>query len=212
MAYEAFVRFHKGGRKELPPDDIFSADNSDDDIIELDRLCRLIHTLNLANAEIKRPLLFLNVHAHIFASGAERHGCTFRSILDEIGFPSIRVVIEAPLVASQQPELLAFVLRNFRDNGFGIAVNVASFIQSQKISRLIQPDFVKISADHLGGHIGESATRTRWLKAIAEGTNVVITRVEERPKGELPIDALLQGYAFGAPAPLQSAACGPISA
>lgn len=200
VAHEAFVRCLGAGRLELSPWGLFSGHATDQQIVALDRLCRIIHTLNFSQADPVETPLFLNVHGRLLATVEDRHGYVFRNLLDAIDFPAERIVIETPLEASHQPGLLAFVLNNFRANGFRVAVNAASVAQAQRIAERITPDFIKVAADHLG-HPHDSLSQQRWLRAIAAGTQTVITRVEHTLEKPLPIPVWLQGNAYGSPQP-----------
>ncbi|QTQ38341.1 EAL domain-containing protein [Aromatoleum petrolei] len=164
----------------------------------MDRLARTVHALNFIASVGDDGLLFLNVHGRLLAAVAGDHGAAFRRVIDALGFPPARIVIEAPIVASRQADLLNFVLRNYRENAFRVAVNVESAAQWRALSEIVPADFIKIGAAALqvDGDAGEALDA---LRARAGSARVIVTRVEDRALVSPPQGALAQGFAYGAP-------------
>lgn len=196
--HEAFLRCLGSGRRDLSPWAVFSATAGDDSLVALDRLARTVHALNyVASVRDERPL-FLNVHGRLLAAVAGDHGAAFRRVVDALGFAPERIVIEAPVVASRQTDLLSFVLRNYRQNGFRVAVNVESPAQWRALSGVVPADFVKIDAAALRAE-GDAATASDRLREQAGAAMVVVKRVEAEPVAPWPSGVLVQGFAYGAP-------------
>lgn len=194
---EAFLRSHGPDDDGLSPWTLFSAAAEDARLIALDRLARTLHLLNALAAGNDQPL-FLNVHGRLLAAVCDDHGRAFRRVVEALGVPPERIVIETPPEASAQPDLLAFVLRNYRNNGFRVAVNVESPAQWQAIATTVWPQFVKVDRRKLGSG-SEAHARLTWLTALREDARIIVTHVEE-PAPELAADhVLLQGYAYGHP-------------
>ena len=125
-------------------------------------------------------------------------GCSWVMVYKPKGSPE-RIVIETPLAASSQPELLAFVLRNYRNNGFQVAINVDSPMQWQALSSLVPAQFVKIDSARL--FIADDwRARLEWLATLRERADIVVTRLERKLDGALPEGVHLQGHAYGLPA------------
>lgn len=198
VGHEAFLRCLGGGRRDLSPWVLFSANADDERLIALDRLARTVHALNFIASVGDDGLLFLNVHGRLLAAVAGDHGAAFRKVVDALGFPPERIVIEAPVVASRQADLLSFVLRNYRSNGFRVAVNLESVAQWQALSGIVPADFIKIATAALqaGGDAGEALDA---LQARAGSARVIVTRVEDKASALLPRGVLAQGFAYGAP-------------
>lgn len=197
---EALLRIPGSGDRSLSPWNLFSTAADDSNLVALDRLCRTLHLLN-AQAAGEDSLLFLNVHGRLLATVEADHGRAFRRVVEALGADPARIVIETPLAASLQPDLLAFVLRNYRQHGFQVAVNVESPAQWQAIAGVVRPQFVKIDGRGLG--IGfDFQERLRWLDALREEAGLIVTRLEQ-PLPLQPAPGLwLQGYAYGRPAVL----------
>lgn len=205
--YEAYLRILGSGERSLSPWTLFSANADDDRLIALDRLARTAHALNFVTSVDRDSLLFLNVHGRLLAAVSGDHGAAFRKVVDALGLAPERIVIETPLAASSQPELLAFVLRNYRNNGFRVAVNVESPAQWQHIASSAWPQYVKIDRRKLGPP-EEARERIEWLNALRNDSTLIVTHMEDAADIGLSEHILLQGYAFGhpTPAPADSAA------
>ncbi|ENO86076.1 EAL domain-containing protein [Thauera linaloolentis] len=198
FGYEAYLRILGSGERSLSPWTLFSANADEGRLVALDRLARTVHALNFLSSVEGDSLLFLNVHGRLLAAVGGDHGAAFRKVVDALGLPPERIVIETPLEASSQPELLGFVLRNYRNNGFQVAINVDSPMQWQALSSLVPAQFVKIDSARL--FLAEDwRARLAWLVGLRERANIVVTRLERRLDGDLPEGVLLQGYAYGLP-------------
>lgn len=197
---EAFLRVPDSKDRGLSPWSLFSTAADDHNLVALDRLCRTLHVLN-ARAAGHDGLLFLNVHGRLLAAVSDDHGQAFRRVVDALGVNPERIVIETPLAASEQPDLLAFVLRNYRANGFQVAVNVESAAQWQLVSCVVKPDFVKVDSRTLGTG-AEGLERLHHLAEL-ESAGLIVTRLEA-PLPLRPLSGLwLQGHAYGHPAALR---------
>ena len=200
IGHEAYLRILGSGERALSPWTLFSSNADDDRLIALDRLARTIHALNFLSSGEGDGLLFLNVHGRLLAAISHDHGTAFRKVVVALGLPPERVVIETPLAASTQPELLAFVLRNYRNNGFQVAINVDSPAQWQVLASSVPAQFVKIDSARLFMD-DDWRARLGWLVALRDNSQVILTRLERALDGPLLEGVLTQGYAYGHPAP-----------
>lgn len=197
VGHEAFLRCFAGGYRDLSPWLLFSANADDDRLIALDRLARTLHAVNFV-APGNDGLLFLNVHGRLLAAVADDHGAAFRRVADALEMPPERIVIETPVVASRQADLLSFVLRNYRRNGFRVAVNVESVEQWAVLSGVVGADFVKIDAAALNAEDDPIGAMGR-LDALAGGARIIVKRVGTVPNHDWLRGALVQGFAYGGP-------------
>lgn len=195
---EAFLRSVNAGDEGLSPWTLFSAAAEDARLIALDRLARTVHLLNSLVAGNDVPL-FLNVHGRLLAAVGDDHGRAFRRVVDALGVQPNSIVIETPLEASAQPELLTLVLRNYRANGFRVAVNVESAEQWRAIAERLSPHFVKIRVDKLGDG-PEAEANLKWLAVLRGGAELILTHVEAPSPALAGAPVWLQGYAYGYPA------------
>lgn len=198
---EAFLRSASADEQGGSPWTLFSGMPDDGHLIALDRLARTLHLLNALVAGHTLPL-FLNVHGRLLAAVGDDHGRAFRRVVDALGVSPASIVIETPVEASAQPDLLTFVLRNYRANGFRVAVNLDSLAQWQAISTHAWPDFVKIDSRKLGS--GSPAREAlEWLTALRGDATPILTHVEDASPDYRRLAAgnplWLQGYAYGHP-------------
>lgn len=205
IGHEAFLRCLGEGNLDLSPWRLF-ADNADDEqLIALDRLARTLHTLNYFAVGEHEPsdLLFLNVHGRLLAAVAGDHGRSFRGVVDALGIDPARIVIETPQAAAEQVDLLSFVHRNYRQNGFQVAANVEHPEQWRALASTVPVQFIKIDGEKVLAE-PDAAEQLAALSELRGGATVVITRVGLPPQFALKPATLLQGYAYGAPQPRQA--------
>ncbi|HWW08438.1 EAL domain-containing protein [Collimonas sp.] len=120
---------------------------SDDESIELDRLCRMLHSINFyRQAEALAGDLYLSVHARLLAAVDSNHGMAFRRILNLLGLPHDRIVLQLPTITENQGWLLNYVLDNYRRNHFRLAVNADDVAQAANLLERVRPDVIKIDA------------------------------------------------------------------
>jgi EAL domain-containing protein (putative c-di-GMP-specific phosphodiesterase class I) len=203
VGLEAFLRCLGRNSFALSPWSLFSADTDDDQVVALDRLARTLHTLNFlaSTAGDSEERLFLNVHGRLLASVAQDHGKAFRRVLDALDWSPSSIVIETPIEATAQIDLLTFVLRNYRNNGFRVAINLASLAQWEGVQAL-PVDFIKIDSRPL---VGGSDQLERFFDLESDNRALVrfiLTRVENGLSDRLPPGLWAQGHDLGWPAPL----------
>lgn len=186
-ASQALARVHAEGGGELSPWSLFALAASDDDLVLLDRRCRVVHTLNFFASETSDRRLLLNVHERLLSAVAVDHGRAFRRVLDGLGIASDRVVITLPRLVESEINRQCNALASYRINGFRVAVTVDEPAQLRSLLARIRVDAVRIESRHLA-HPG---WRDTIAAATAAGAEVHATRVED--------EALrLQALALGA--------------
>lgn len=176
VAYQALARVHSDTGAELSPWNLFTQASSDDDLVLLDRRCRVVHTLNFFAAMDNDAGLLLNVHDRLLSAVTGDHGRAFRRVLDGLSVPAARVTIVLPLLSAERLHLQSNVLASFRLNGFRVAVTTDQPMLLRALLARIPADVIRIDARHLG--------RSGWAEAIADArrqeAQVHITRVEDR--------------------------------
>ncbi|MGK5049268.1 EAL domain-containing protein [Janthinobacterium sp. GB4P2] len=123
---------------------------SDDESVELDRLCRMLHAINFfRQSEAEQSDLYLNVHDRLLSAVSSNHGHAFQRILDALGLPIERIVLQLPTVTPNQGWLLNYVADNYRRNGFRLAINVASVQEATGMLERLHPHAFKLDAGNL---------------------------------------------------------------
>jgi EAL domain-containing protein (putative c-di-GMP-specific phosphodiesterase class I) len=206
VAQEGFARSYAADDSGLHLWKLLDQAASDDESIELDRLCRILHAVNFyrqADADIS---LHLSVHARLLAAVGNNHGVAFRRILNLLELPNDKIVLQLPVVTQNQGWLLNYVLDNYRRNGFKLGVSALDARDALGLLAQVRPDLIKVDARELND---VAATQQLLRQAQDKGVQIVFKRVENvlvwRQLIELA-DALAvplhaQGYLWDQPAP-----------
>lgn len=144
--HEAFIRSFDATGGDLSPWNLFANAADDDALIELDRLCRTLHVLNYFGRADETGSLFLNVHGRLMLAVGEDHGSAFGRVLSALKIERRKVVIESPEAMTSDFAMLAYVMLNYRYNGYRIGVNLLHAGQLGELVRHVRPDFVKLDA------------------------------------------------------------------
>lgn len=175
VGHEAYVRAHGQGARDIAPWHLFSLVASDDALVALDRLCRAVHALNFQSHQVGSGRLFLNVHGRLLAAVREDHGHSFRDVVGKLGLDVGQIVIETPESANDEAKLLAFVLSNYRLNGFAVAANVRDPDDLAALLSMVRPDYVKLDARQF---TSASSMETAIARVNDSGAHAVFTRIE----------------------------------
>ncbi|MET0266382.1 MAG: EAL domain-containing protein [Duganella sp.] len=178
-AYEGLARSVSAQDKGLSLWKLLDHAASDDESVELDRLCRMLHAINFFRQADAAPNanadLYLNVHDRLLSAVSSNHGHAFRRILDALELPLSRVVLQLPVATPQQGWLLNYVSDNYRRNGFRFTVNVDSAADALKVLERLRPDGFKLDTRVLHDTAGILALLQR---ARDENVSVIFKRVE----------------------------------
>jgi EAL domain-containing protein (putative c-di-GMP-specific phosphodiesterase class I) len=182
-AYEGLARSVSAQDKGLSLWKLLDHAASDDESIELDRLCRMLHAINFFRQADGAPEaasngdadLYLNVHDRLLSAVSSNHGHAFRRILDALELPLSRVVLQLPVATPQQGWLLNYVSDNYRRNGFRFAVNVDSAADALGVLDRLRPDVFKLDTRVLHDTAGLLQLLDRTQQA---GVAVVFKRIE----------------------------------
>lgn len=149
---------------------------TDDQSIELDRLCRLLHAVNFyRQPDLVDIDLYLSVHARLLAAVDSNHGMSFRRVLDVLGLPHRKIILQLPLIQADQAGLLNYVADNYRRNGFRLAVNAGNAQHGLELLQQVQADVIKVDVREISD---EAATLKFLQVTAARSIRVVFKRVE----------------------------------
>jgi EAL domain-containing protein (putative c-di-GMP-specific phosphodiesterase class I) len=176
IGYEAFARSYSENDAGLSLWKILDYAASDDESVELDRLCRMLHAINFfRQAAALDADLYLAVHNRLLNAVSTNHGMAFRRILDGLGLPRNKIVLQLPAVTENQGWLLTYVADNYRRNGFRFSVNVANAAEALGLLARVRPDVIKVDARE----IVDMAANLKLLEiAQQRGIQVVFKRVD----------------------------------
>lgn len=146
VAYEAHTRGHSGAQGVLV-ERLLEHAATDDESIELDRLSRLIHTLNFFRQEPDADtVLILNVHKRLLAAVESGHGRAFLRILQILGVPQQQVVLQLPPIVASQTWVLNHVAESYQRHGFRVSLQSSSLSQARALLRQLQPAVLHLPA------------------------------------------------------------------
>lgn len=180
--HEALMRtWTRDGDLGLNPWKLFSLASDDSTLVELDRLCRLVHTLNyFARTDARR--LVVNVHGRLLAAVAADHGKAFHRAVVALGLSPEQFVIQVPSTANDDLGLLLFVVNNYRRNGFAVAVQASDPAEAGALLVHAKPAYLKLDArrDWVTRHVVSLADSAREL-----GVTLTLRRCERPSDLEL---------------------------
>jgi EAL domain-containing protein (putative c-di-GMP-specific phosphodiesterase class I) len=177
IGYEGFAHSYSASDNGLYLWKLLDHAASDDESIELDRLCRMLHSINFYRQEQAHAGdLYLSVHARLLAAVDSNHGMAFRRILNLLELPHEKIVLQLPTITENQGWLLNYVLDNYRRNHFRLAVNADDVAQAVGLLEKVRPDVIKIDARGVT-HDEQTA---RFLEHCAgRGIQVIFKRLEK---------------------------------
>lgn len=165
--------------KVIPVRDVFAAARDGKAVVYLDRLCRLVHTLNYLRQTGETGSLFLHVHARHVAGVATEHGRDFEQVLERCGLQPDRVVIVYTPSGNEDEDSLARIrhaLQGYRHRGYSVLLNTDgafSVHQALKYAWMLLPNYVQIDAGRM------TAGSPRYPSSILSelGTLIVVSKV-----------------------------------
>ncbi|MCA1325478.1 EAL domain-containing protein [Herbaspirillum sp. alder98] len=215
VAVEAFARSYSEFDSGLHLWKLLDQAASDDESVELDRLCRMLHAVNYyRQGGADSPELHLSVHARLLAAVNSNHGVAYRHILSRLELPHDRIVLQLPVVTPNQRWLLNYVLDNYRRNGFRLGVSANSALEALSLLDKVRPDLIKVDARELPD---PDSVGLLLLRAAEQGVRIFFKRVENPDVFErlnqfgaaMGEPILVQGYLWDRPeAKLPAAALG----
>jgi EAL domain-containing protein (putative c-di-GMP-specific phosphodiesterase class I) len=177
VGYEGFARSYSERDSGLSIWKLLESSASDEESIELDRLCRMLHAINFyRQAETAAGAdLYLSVHGRLLAAVGSNHGMAFRRILNLLELPHEEIVLQIPAMTGGQGWLLNYVLDNYRRNGFRLAVGAADAAAALELVETVQADVIKIN----GRQLNDAHNVARLLPAAARrGIRIAFKCVE----------------------------------
>ncbi len=191
---QALARVHADTGGELSPWNLFSLAASDEQLVLLDRRCRIVHTLNFFSQEAQTsgPALLLNVHPRLLPAVASDHGRAFRRVLDSLAIEPRRVVILLPTLTRAQLDLQCQVAASYRIHGFRVAVTADEPALLQALLARQPVDVLRVDAHRLPS--GRVAWTDAFRTAAAWQAERHIVKIETETQRS---DALSVGASHG---------------
>ena len=205
VGYEALLRAHDGLDRPVSPQDVFGRACRLGELLHVDRLAQSLHLENFRTLDSEREWLFLNVHPGALTD--PWHSAALLANLRRMNIPAPRIVLEVPEQRAEDMEKLADAVRQFRDQGFLVALDDfgAGHSNVERVWQL-QPDIVKLDRSLLapGGIRAQGASILPGLVALLHeaGKLVLIEGIETESEAHMALSCdadFVQGYYFGRP-------------
>lgn len=176
IGYEGFARSHSETDQGLCLWKLLDHAANDDESVELDRLCRMLHSINFfRQPQSAGSDLYLSVHARLLAAVDGNHGTAFSRILKVLDLPQERVVLQLPVIVEHQGWLANYVADNYRRNGFRIGVNATDSLEALKLLDLVRPEVVKVDTRQA---LHDGPVLRLLDRCAARNVRVIFKRVE----------------------------------
>jgi EAL domain-containing protein (putative c-di-GMP-specific phosphodiesterase class I) len=176
IGYEGFARSYSDSDQGLCIWRLLDHAASDDESVELDRLCRMLHSINFfRQAEAADGDLYLSVHARLLAAVDGNHGTAFSRILKSLELPQPRIVLQLPVIVEHQGWLVNYVADNYRRNGFRIAVNANNATDALTLLERVRPEVIKLDTRET---LVDGPVLRLLSQSQAQGARVIFKRVE----------------------------------
>lgn len=205
IAYEGLARSVSSADQGLSLWRLLDHAASDDESVELDRLCRMLHAINFfRQPEAEQADLYLNVHDRLLSAVSSNHGHAFQRILEALGLPLSRIVLQLPTVTANQGWLLNYVADNYRRNGFRLALNVGNVVEASSVLERLRPHSIKFDA----GNLGDEAVLAGFvIRCHADDIRVIFKRLDtpgalaalQRIARATGLPVVAQGHLLGQP-------------
>ncbi|WP_062193658.1 sensor domain-containing phosphodiesterase [Caldimonas taiwanensis] len=212
VGHEALLRAVDAQGRAVAPPSVLAAATSPDDLVHLDRLCRLLHVANFsAQAGPEPAWLFLNIHPAVFVRGPGLGGQRYmRAMLDRFALPPSQVVLEVTEDMVRRDQSFEAAMAEARELGCLLALDDFGAGHSN-FDRVwhIRPEIVKLDRSlvrraAMEPRIGRIATQMVSL-LHACGAMVLMEGIETLDEAYLALQAdvdFVQGYLFAPPAPV----------
>ena len=206
VGYEALVRpFDNTGRAQSPGH-LFQLPKSEQENVQLDRICRHLHMKNFKCLPDDINWLFINVSPQTIATG-HRYDSFFGKLLEHFNFPSHRVVIEVVEQPTSDSASLAQAVDYYKQLGCLTAIDDfgAGHSNFERVWAL-KPDIVKLDRSMIVRASADGRIR-QMLNGIVSllhqaGCLVLMEGVETEKQAMIAVDCgvdFVQGFYFSMP-------------
>ena len=178
IAFEGFARGASDEGAGLSLWRMLDRASSDEQSVELDRLCRMLHAINFFRQEgaEQGAALYLSVHDRLLSAVSSNHGYAFQRILTALELPASQIVLQLPAVSAGSRWLANYVADNYRRNGFRLAFNAAKVEDAIAVINQFKPHAVKIDARALRN---TAALPDLLDLARTSGVKVIVKRLDD---------------------------------
>ena len=211
VGYEGLIRVEDDRGRPITPVTAFDGVGNFDQQVWLDRLCRLLHVHNFVAQRQPDCWLFLNIHPAVFNHAALQVRMLARAVevVHQLGLPTHRLVFEVTEDVMARDDSFEDAVEAARATGCLLALDDFGVGHSNfdRIWR-IRPEIVKLDRSLLVRARGSRRMARALSQMVALlhdcGSLVLLEGIETTEDVQIAMDAdvdLVQGFAFGHPAP-----------
>jgi EAL domain-containing protein (putative c-di-GMP-specific phosphodiesterase class I) len=207
VGYEGLLRCTDRNHAAIAPLDAFARCRREGEASTMDRLCSAMHLRNFVERAPGDTWLFLNVNPRVIETSAS-HDASFGELLDRLGIPACRVVVEIPGTAGPSEEIFKSWVDHYRGLGCLIALDDfgAGHSNFDRVWRM-RPDIVKLDRSMIQEAAANPGVRLVLQRIVAllhdAGALVLLDGIETGREAMIAMDTeadLVQGYYFSRPA------------
>ncbi len=200
VGHQGLLRAAGSDGVSLSPWGVFSFAVADQELVELDRLCRTLHVLNYYCTAPDRNMLYLNVQLRLLQAVGRDFGRAFEHRLERLGLGPGQVAIVLPPDVVDYPDLFAAALHDYQSLGYRVVASYPIASGQWPDTGRVRPDVIRID----GRDLGNASLAGAVMQAIhAVGALGLAARLESVAQVEQARSAgfeLLQGHAIAVPA------------
>ena len=204
VGHEALIRAYDPQQNPVNPLELFGRPTAIQETIELDRLCRLLHSFNYSRSDIRNEWLFLNVNPEVVNHGRE-YGSFFSQMIQDATISPSQIVIEILENRATNEVELTDSISYYRQLGCLLAIDDFGAGHSN-IDRVLnlEPEIVKLDKSLLKKSNPKARRILSNLVSLLHeaGCLVVLEGIETLDETLLAYDVdadLVQGYFFSRP-------------
>ncbi len=207
LGFESLVRGLNANGGTIPPDLLFKQAISENQVLELDKLCIRKGLLEGAKLleEDDNVILFLNIDASVIDYYI--HSSYILDLVDEINIQPESIVLEINELPVDSLEIMKKFSRLYKEAGFMIAIDdIGGGASNLDRIPMIMPDIMKVDKELIRG-IEKSFYKTQVVSMIIQlatnlGALVVVEGIEDIKELRVISENgahLIQGYLLGRP-------------
>ncbi len=186
LAYDALTHSYAKDDQGLSVWQLLMRAANDEESVELDRLARLIHVMNFFRQNPDpRSTVLIDVHDRLLAAISSHHGLAFRNIMEGLGLPLSRIVLQLPFANATKNWALALVVENYKKSGFRVATRAAHIDEALDQLDTLRPHIIRLNmaaistAEKLAVLIRRSAILDVRLLFVRVETDTELTLLQQ---------------------------------
>jgi EAL domain-containing protein (putative c-di-GMP-specific phosphodiesterase class I) len=198
VGHQGLLRVFDEAGTAAAPWSVFAQASDDEQLVQLDRLCRTVHALNYFPAHGGASALFLNVEQRLLKAVQADHGAYYESILARLDVAPQRVVIVLPAGAVDDPVTFVRAAISYRIRGYRVLCQLRSVAEAD-LGHIYLADPHYVAVDLSPSHKGRRDVRSLMDSLTRRGIHAVARGIRDEEQAQAAREAgfgYLQGWHF----------------